>query len=193
MEKITLHLKYKEPIHINGFVVENDTITFGSVEELNKYINGEAAYDILDDSVIKKDNELLLYAKDEKGNVIWEMKNQQKETQKNEIMTYGGLDYDVIDRWQDSIGTYVVGQLIADDGVWYTAKVTDITEQFHGEYEYEFGNDRPSHSDVEDIHLAHISEIDIDRHEAEFGADGSRTFPGLNDEETTQHVRRKCR
>lgn len=54
MEKITLHLKYKEPIHINGFVVENDTITFGSVEELNKYINGEAAYDILDDSVIKK-------------------------------------------------------------------------------------------------------------------------------------------
>lgn len=191
MEKITLHLKYKEPIHINGFVVENDTITFGSVEELNKYINGEAAYNILDDSVIKKDNEILLYAENDKGDAVWR-KAEYIPEMKFCTITYGGFDYDVIDRWQDSIGTYVVGKLIADDGIWYAAKVTDTTEQ-HGEYEYEFGNDRPSHNDVEDIHLAHISEIDIDRHEAEFGADGSRAFPGLNDEETTQHVKRKCR
>lgn len=107
--------------------------------------------------------------------------SRTQEVQETESMTYGGFDYKVIDKWQDDIGTYVVGQSEADDGTWYAAKVTDTTEQYHGEYEYEFGNDKPTRSEVEDKHLNHISEIDIDRHEAEFGADGSRVFPHLND------------
>lgn len=181
-ENITLHIKYQEPINFNGFVVENDTITFGSQEELSKYVNGEAAYDVLDNSVMKMDNEILLYAENENGDVVWGTKEeQQEEVQETESMTYGGFDYKVIDKWQDDIGTYVVGQSEADDGTWYAAKVTDTTEQYHGEYEYEFGNDKPTRSEVEDKHLNHISEIDIDRHEAEFGADGSRVFPHLND------------
>lgn len=178
-ENITLHIKYQEPINVNGFVVENDTITFDSQEELNKYVNGEAAYDVLDNSVIKRDNEILLYAENENGDVVWETKEEA--VQETENMTYGGFDYKVIDKWQDDIGTYVVGQLEADDGTWYAAKVTDTTEQYHGEYEYEFGNDKPTRSEVEDMHLNHISEIDIDRHEAEYGVDGSRVFPHLND------------
>lgn len=178
-ENITLHIKYQEPINFNGFVVENDTITFGSQEELSKYVNGEAAYDVLDNSVMKRDNEILLYAENENGDIVWGTKEEA--VQEAESMTYGGFDYKVIDKWQDDIGTYVLGQSEADDGTWYAAKVTDTTEQYHGEYEYEFGNDKPTRSEVEDMHLNHISEIDIDRHEAEYGADGSRVFPHLND------------
>lgn len=52
--------------------------------------------------------------------------------------------------------------------------------------------DKPTRSDVEDMHLNHISEIAIDRHEAEYGADGSRNFPNLNDpspEEQAEELR----
>ena len=138
-ENITLHIKYQEPINFNGFVVENDTITFGSQEELSKYVNGEAAYDVLDNSVMKRDNEILLYAENENGDVVWGTKEEQRET---ESMTYGGFDYTVIDKWQDDNASYVVGQLEADDGTWYAAKVTDTTEQYRGEYEYEFSTDK---------------------------------------------------
>lgn len=188
-ENITLHIRYQEPIRLNGFVAETDTITFGSQEELNKYVNGEAAYDVLDNSVMKRDNEILLYAENENGDVVWGTKEEQRET---ESMTYGGFDYTVIDKWQDNNASYVVGQLEADDGTWYAAKVTDTTEQYRGEYEYEFSTDKPTRSDVEDMHLNHISEIAIDRHEAEYGADGSRNFPNLNDpspEEQAEELR----
>lgn len=193
--EITLYIKYQDPINVNGFVVETDTIAFGSYEEFNNYVNGEAAYDVLDNSVTKRDNEILLYAENENGDVVWGAKDL--EGRYSESMTYGGFDYQVIDKWQDDIGTYVVGQLEADDGTWYAAKVTDTTEQYHGEYEYEFGNDKPTRSEVEDKHLNHISEIDIDRHEAEFGADGYRNFPHLNDtkpqEESQEHIRHRGR
>lgn len=46
--------------------------------------------------------------------------------------------------------------------------------------------------ELEDMHLNHISEIAIDRHEAEYGADGSRNFPNLNDpspEEQAEELR----
>lgn len=107
--------------------------------------------------------------------------NEELSGRYSESIEYGGFEYQVIDKWQNDVGTYIVGRLEADDGPWYAAKVIDKTEQFSGEYEYEFSNERPSQIEVEDMHLNHISEIDIDRHEAEYGADGSRTFSHLND------------
>ncbi len=75
-KSITLHIKYREPIRLNGFFVETDKIIFGTQEELNNYIKGENAYDFLDNSVKKRDNEILLYAEDETGNVIWKGKEE---------------------------------------------------------------------------------------------------------------------
>ena len=69
---ITLHIRYKEPIRMNGFLAEKDTITFADREELIKYVNGEPAYDVLDDIVRKKDNEILLYADNENGDILWQ-------------------------------------------------------------------------------------------------------------------------
>lgn len=295
-ENITLHIRYQEPIRLNGFVAETDTITFGSQEELNKYVNGEAAYDVLDNSVMKRDNEILLYAENENGDVVWGTKEEQREeiAQEAEIRRYiavqnedtryifsyneqsnrynvqrehllglgaevsgetltvdkaaeklanlkekGFLEFrnarevswyatienntpyeekwetkdgflipvesrsagvttidghnsEIVDEWQDNNASYVVGQFEDSDGTWYAAKVTDTTEQYHGVYEYEFGTDKPTRSDVEDMHLNHISEIAIDRREAEYGADGSHNFPNLNDpspEEQAEELR----
>lgn len=167
LENIILHIKYQEPINFNGFVVENDTITFDSQEELNNYVNGKAAYDVLDNCVKKNDNEILLYAENQKGNVVWGTKDLGG--QYTETFDYSGFPYTVIDKWQNDAGILSIGEL------------------------------KPDRSDVENMHLDHISEIDIDRHEAEYGADGSRAFPHLNDtsheeeQEEPTHVRRKCR
>lgn len=76
--QITLHIKYAEPIEFNGFHVENDTITFDNLESVKAYANGEVTYNSLDDSVRKKDNEILLYAENERGEVVWGTKEEQE-------------------------------------------------------------------------------------------------------------------
>lgn len=70
-EQITLNIQYREPINVNGFSVERDRILFDSREELFKYINGESAYDYLDNAVRTNANEHLLNAVDEYGVVVW--------------------------------------------------------------------------------------------------------------------------
>jgi hypothetical protein len=70
-EQITLNIQYREPINVNGFSVERDRILFDSREELFKYINGESAYDYLDNAVRTNANERLLNAIDEYGVVVW--------------------------------------------------------------------------------------------------------------------------
>lgn len=76
-EKITLHIKYAEPINFNGFKVENDTIVFDTLESVEAYANGEVAYDTLDNSVRKGNNEILLYAENGHGEVVWGAKDEQ--------------------------------------------------------------------------------------------------------------------
>lgn len=75
-ELITLHIKYQEPITINGFNVETDTIAFDSMESMEAYVSGNVAYDVLDNAVRKRDNEILLYAENENGDVIWGTKEE---------------------------------------------------------------------------------------------------------------------
>lgn len=67
----TLHIQYKKPRKINGWGGEYDTIKFDSMEELLKYVNGENAYDYLDYCKRSSDNEILLYAEDENGRIVW--------------------------------------------------------------------------------------------------------------------------
>ena len=67
----TLHIQYKKPRKINGWGKEYDTIKFDSMEELLKYVNGETAYDYLDNHIHPSGNEILLYAEDEKGRIVW--------------------------------------------------------------------------------------------------------------------------
>ena len=74
-EQITLNIQYREPINVNGFSVERDRILFDSREELFKYINGESAYDYLDNAVRTNANEHLLNAVDEYGIEVWSEEN----------------------------------------------------------------------------------------------------------------------
>lgn len=115
-EKLTLHIQYKEPINMNGWVAETDTITFDSREELDKFVGGDAAYDALDNAVSRKDNEILLYAENEQGEKVWsspEYERQQKEAtlakwaQLSEIDKAKTICFDVettgLDRKEDEI------------------------------------------------------------------------------------------
>lgn len=74
-KQITLNIQYREPINVNGFSVERDRILFDSREELFKYINGESAYDYLDNAVRTNANERLINAVDEYGIEVWSEEN----------------------------------------------------------------------------------------------------------------------
>ena len=50
---VTLVYEYSKPKEFNGFVSKIDQVTFGDLDEFGKYLNGEAAYDFLDNSVKK--------------------------------------------------------------------------------------------------------------------------------------------
>lgn len=124
------------------------------------------------------------------GELYYNRELSEKETRDYELMpdftnqtiVIDGYDCMVIDKWQDGTSEYILGENAGDDGNFYYARVTENEESVKGNYSYEF-DERPERKDVEDRHLDHISEIAIDQHEAEFGADGSRAFPNLNNEE----------
>ncbi|BAL01902.1 hypothetical protein OBV_p-00470 (plasmid) [Oscillibacter valericigenes Sjm18-20] len=91
-----------------------------------------------------------------------------------------GHDCIKTDEWQNGTASFIVAQDTEDETFFY-ALVTESDERFVGTYSYEHDS-RPDRKSVEDEHLDYLSSLDIDRHEAEFGADGNRAFPYLNDE-----------
>ncbi len=77
-----------------------------------------------------------------------------------------GNQYSTIDRWSGD-GTYsVLGCADEQDGRWYEARVYETEPAFEGTYIYDFGQERPTHEEVEFRHVDHIADIDIDRAEA---------------------------
>lgn len=133
--RITLHLRYREPVSINGWTAETDTLTFDSREELDKYINGEAAYDVLDNTVRKRENEILLYADNENGEIVW----HTPEWEISSFTAYDGNVYEVIDRWEDQWGngtiSLTVGRDRDEEGDFYLAVVEG--KAIYREYEFD--------------------------------------------------------
>lgn len=81
------------------------------------------------------------------------------------------------DKWEDHGVTYSIGQSV-DDPSFYYARATDgkITRDY--EYDHE-----PSRENVMSDHTDKLSEEQIDRYEAEYGADGNRVFPDNDEDE----------
>lgn len=73
---ITLYLEYINPKKVNGWGGKRDFVTFDSVQDLNAYVNGDVAYDYLDNAVQTNADEILLYAADETGRVVWKNKDK---------------------------------------------------------------------------------------------------------------------
>ena len=72
MDKVTLYIQYTEPIKFNGFTIETDSIDFCSLDDCKDYIERKVTRNWLDDYVQKGDNEIPLYAKNQKGDVLWD-------------------------------------------------------------------------------------------------------------------------
>ena len=67
---VTLVFEYSKPKQFNGFVTNMEQVSFMDLDEFNKYLNGETAYNFIDDSVKRNDDEKLLYAfEDDK--IVW--------------------------------------------------------------------------------------------------------------------------
>lgn len=163
--RITLHIRYREPISINGWTAETDTLTFDSREELDKYLNGEAAYDTLDNAVRKQDNEILLYAENEGGKIIW----HTPEWENSSFTAYDGNVYEILDRWEDNWGqdtiSLTVGRDRNEDGDFYLAIVQGAGEREIIYREYEF-DEPPTRDGVYGRFVDDEAMRDIDRHEA---------------------------
>ena len=85
-----------------------------------------------------------------------------------------------VNAWQTDKAHYDIGQDVEDTD-WYYAEVFDVTDGFKGTYTYEFDR-MPTEQEVIGRHVDKISEMAIDQHERESGADGNRVFPNLDAE-----------
>lgn len=197
-----LNILKKNSVDPEDFLVEFDYFQ-SAFEDLNKMSMSDEGYWELDHEIdmsaqrVKKmmkglncSGEKLFFKEIDNVRKYAEEKRKNL-NEKTESMTYGGFDYTVIDKWQDDNASYVLGQSDDEDGTWYVAKVTEATNEFRGTYYYEFGTDKPNRIDVEDMHNNHISEIYLDRHEAEYGADGTRYFHNLDDPLSEEQVEEK--
>lgn len=99
---------------------------------------------------------------------------------KDKYIEINGTNCSKLDEWNNGTGSYVLGCDIQDNSFFY-AQVFDCHEQWKGIYNYEYDH-KPTRSEVEEDHLNRIVEIDIDKHEEKYGADGSHNFPNLNNE-----------
>lgn len=88
-----------------------------------------------------------------------------------------------VDEWVEDCGKtiYAVGNVI-DANDFYMAEVADTTKD-PVSYEYLEFDHKPTREEVEGAYIDLISERALDEYEAEYGADGRRTFPHLNDPE----------
>ena len=107
--------------------------------------------------------------------------NVAEKTRNGNEMEIDGYTCRVVDAWQNGTEDYVLGQDMEESDFFY-AQVMERDEQWEGTYFYEYDK-QPTRQEVEDDHLNRISALEIDRQEAEFGADGRRVFPHLHDEE----------
>lgn len=107
--------------------------------------------------------------------------NVAEKTRNGNEMEIDGYTCRVVDAWQNGTEDYVLGQDM-EEGEFFYAQVTERDEPWKGVYNYEYDK-QPTRQEVEEDHLNRMSELEIDRQEAEYGADGRRAFPHLHDEE----------
>lgn len=101
--------------------------------------------------------------------------NRERENFFEEVVIDGNR-CNQIDTWESDNHTYVIGNSI-DDTDFYFASVSGIEgDLIQGSATFEYDR-QPSRERVESDYIDLMAERDIDAHEAEFGADGSRNFP----------------
>lgn len=96
---------------------------------------------------------------------------KRSEKEPKPVIIIKGYDCLPRDTWENLGITYKIGQCV-DDMSFYYARATDGTVTRDYEYDHE-----PSREKVMSDHADKLAEEAIDRHEAEYGADGYRAFP----------------
>lgn len=91
------------------------------------------------------------------------------------VISIGNNECTKVDEWTEGNNRYLMGNSV-EDNTFYYAIVND-----NPAYMFEY-DEKPTREQIEGNFIDREAERAIDEHEAEFGADGRRTFPNLNAE-----------
>ena len=127
-----------------------------------------------------KDSELKKQMSQEELLQVFDGELSFEESQEERQTVIRGYECTITDSWVENGTTFTVGQSYTEPDFYY-AQVVVHRDEFKGTYEYEFDHE-PFRTEVDRVHTDHIAEIAIDQGEAEYGADGRRAFPNLNEE-----------
>ncbi|SEU22416.1 Adenine-specific DNA methylase, N12 class [Lacrimispora sphenoides] len=163
-ENDVIEFEYKDDV--KGFVTETKTaMNQYTVEELQAYHAGDYSKinsGSIDEKAVEVAIRQLLDIRQREGRHV-----RQGDPQ----IFIDGHVCNIIDEWTWNQDDYIMGQCV-DDPTFFYVTVGGQTFEF---------DSRPNRFDVEDHYIHFLSMRDIDRHEAEYGADGRRAFPHLND------------
>ena len=127
-----------------------------------------------------KDTELKKQMSQEELLQVFDGELSFEEPQEERQTVIRGYECTITDSWVENGTTFTIGQSNTEPDFYY-AQVVVLRDEFKGTYEYEFDHE-PFRTEVDSVHTDHIAEIAIDQGEAEYGADGRRVFPNLNEE-----------
>ncbi|WP_420323215.1 YodL domain-containing protein [Lacrimispora amygdalina] len=159
-------IQFEEKDAVRDFITEvKGAMDQYTVEELQSYHAGDYSKinaGLIDKKAVEVAIKQLLDIRQREGRLV---------RQGNEHIFIDGHVCKIIDEWTWNQDNYIMGQSEEDPTFFY---VTVGGETF----EYD---SRPIRVDVENDYINILSMRDIDRHEEEYGADGRRAFPHLND------------
>ena len=92
------------------------------------------------------------------------------------IINIGNYECVKVDEWTEGNNRYLLGNSVEDNDFYYAM----VNDSPISTFEYD---EKPTREQVEDDFLNWEAQRAIDEHEAEFGADGRRAFPNLNEDE----------
>lgn len=162
--------KIEYVVYIKAGDVKHETARFSTMEEAEKFCEAS-------NWEYRDENEF-----------VWDMdieEHEPEEVESEALITIGGQECIKVEEWQIENDHYVLGRAIQQQeaGDFHYAMVNnDLTNIF----EYE---EKPTRQKVEDDYIDREAMRDIDRYEAEFGADGYRMFPSLQKEKETLVVK----
>lgn len=192
-KELAAHYRNTAPDFTHGFVYGDGSAMAKLVEvarngleqenqrEVQQYLQELVARDVQNHGAVMPDTleriERVGYAYNEETGIV-----EKAAEGKEEQIRIGEHPCRLVDEWSDGTNTYVLGNSIEDSNFYY-AVVNGDSLNVYAEYD-----EKPSREKVEGDFADLEAARTIDQYEAEFGADGSRAFPNLNEDEVVYRL-----
>lgn len=153
-------------------------------QEVQKYLQGLVEQDVQNHGAVMPETMERIagvgFQYNEETGIV-EIAENQERMQESPFISIGNNVCAKIDEWIEGNNRYVLGNSV-EDNTFYYAMVNN-----NPAYMFEY-DEKPSRKTVEGDFVDREAERAIDEHEAEFGADGRRAFPNLNEDEVVYRL-----